>query len=148
MADSSSRRTDADNELGHLLWEVGARATMLQEVALVDVSLTPAMLGVLDSVVAHPGITVGDMAEHLPKSQQAISQTVSRLAARALIERHPGSGRSVQLHVTAAGLVAHQRGSQIERTVAKRLHDALGAADHERLRKLLMQARSALETLR
>lgn len=138
-----SERPEIDR-LGHLLWEVSARNSLITEAALAVTTLTPAGVGVLDQIVTHPGTTIADITRRAPKSQQAISQVVSRLEKLGYVERRLAGGRSVGLHATEAGTRAHAEGIAIEDAVESRMQEALGAERYQRLRELLAEARPVM----
>ena len=78
------------HRIGHLLWEVETRVSLLGEAGLGDTPLTLPALGLLDMVSLWPGSTVGELSRRTPKTQQAISQIVSRLEKLGYIERRLG----------------------------------------------------------
>lgn len=130
--------------LGHLLWEVSARTSALGEAALAATPLTFPSLGVLDQITSQPGITIAEIARRLPTSQQATSQVAARLEKLGFIERRVASGRSIGLHVTAAGAAARAAGNAIEATFEAELETTLGAERYAELRRLLDEARAIL----
>ena len=134
--------------LGDLLWEVTTYVELLGEAELADTSLTLPSSGMLQTVLAVPGITVAEMSRRMPKTQQAISQVAARLEKLGLLERRVGSGRGVGLFVTDEGRRAAEQGAAREREVEQRLHEALGDKRYEQLRRLLGESRAIFRELR
>jgi len=90
--------------LGHLLWEVGSRVSLLGEAALARTPLTSRMAGTLEAVDANPGTSIAEISRKVPVSPQAVSQVAERLEGLGYLERRSGErGRGVALHVTEAG---------------------------------------------
>jgi DNA-binding MarR family transcriptional regulator len=142
--DADDRR---DHTLGHLLWDVSARTAQLSEAAMAHTTLTPSTAGLLDAIASEPGITTAEIARRVPKTPQAISQTVARLEKLGYIERRLAGGRAIGLHITAAGAAAHAAGSAAEDASEARLRAALGARRYEALRQLLEEARTIIAGL-
>jgi DNA-binding MarR family transcriptional regulator len=141
---AGARNFDDARRLGHLLWEVGARAGSLTESALAGLPLTPASAGVLDVVAASPGASIAEISRWLPTSHQG----VSRLERLGFLERRLGArGYGVSLFITDTGasslLDANERLADAER----RLVEALGAEEHDELVSRLDRARVLLEAL-
>ncbi len=132
------------HRLAHLLWETTARVALLAEAELADTPLTTASLGLLDVIVALPGITVAEISRQMPRTQQSISQTVARLQKLGYIERRLGPRRGVGLHITKAGQQVHLEGTTRENAFDRRLEQLLGAERHRNLCALLEQAREQL----
>lgn len=135
------------DRLGHLLWEVSSRNTLITETALAATTLTPAGVGVLDQIVTTPGTTIADITRRAPKTQQAISQVVARLEKLGYVERRLAGGRSVGLHATQDGVRAHAEAIAVEDEVEARMRAALGAKRYERLRELLAEVRPVMKDL-
>jgi DNA-binding MarR family transcriptional regulator len=130
--------------LGHLLWEVSARTSVLGEAALADSPLTLPSVGLLDQVATQPGITIAEIARRMPKTQQAVSQVAARLERLGFIERRVANGRSAALYITDAGARARAEANAIEQASEARLESALGPDRYERLRALLEEARAVV----
>jgi DNA-binding MarR family transcriptional regulator len=130
--------------LHDLLWEVSAYAEMRGEAALADLGLTLPSNGLLDAIVNEPGVTVAEMSRRVPKSQQAISQVVTRLERAGFVERRLGSGRGVGLYATEAGREISARGVDRELAVEAEMLALLGNERYESLRALLLEARPIL----
>ena len=130
--------------LGHLLWEVSARTSVLGEAALADSPLTLPSVGLLDQVATQPGITIAEIARRMPKTQQAVSQVAARLERLGFIERRVANGRSAALYITDAGARARAEANAIEQASEARLESALGPDRYERLRALLEEAREVV----
>lgn len=130
--------------LGHLLWEVSARAGMLGEAEMAGTPLTLPSSGMLQLIAAEPGITIAEITRRTPKTQQAVSQIVARLEKLGYVDRRLGSGRGVGLSVTETGLKACADGVAFEARFERRLRELFGEARYGQLRELLEQARDLL----
>ncbi len=135
---------DRADRLGHELWEVSTMVGLRCEAALSDTRLSLSSNGMLDTIGAHPGITIAEIARRLPVTQQAVSQVAARLQKLGYLERRVGPGRGVGLHLTAAGRRASQEGNRREQGVEAGLRERLGAARYDDLRRLLDEARELL----
>jgi DNA-binding MarR family transcriptional regulator len=133
------------HRIGHLLWEVEARVRLLGEAELGDAPLTLAALGVLDMVSVWPGSTVSELSRQTPKTQQAVSQVVSRLERLGYVERRLGTGRGVGLYITDAGTAARELGHGGEEAYERKVRDLFGEARFVQLKQLLEEARELLE---
>lgn len=132
------------HRLGHLLWQVAAQTSVLGDAEFAQSSLSIPLTGLLDQIEDTPGITVTDISRRLPTTQQSVSEAAKRLEKLGYIERRLGSGRGVGLHLTAAGVEAHQYARQLEETFEQRLRDWIGDDDYTQLRTLLGRARDEL----
>ncbi|WP_194898504.1 MarR family winged helix-turn-helix transcriptional regulator [Catenulispora pinisilvae] len=130
--------------LSDLLWEVSAHVELLGESALADLPITTASSGMLMTVHAEPGITVADITRRMPKSQQAVSQIVTRLEKLGLIERRVRQGRGVALHLTAEGRKMAEAAFTRERATDEQLVAILGRERHDALRQVLVESRALL----
>jgi DNA-binding MarR family transcriptional regulator len=130
--------------LHDLLWEVSAYAEMRGEAALADLGLTLPSNGLLDAIVNEPGVTVAEMSRRIPKTQQAISQVVTRLERGGFVERRVGSGRGVGLYPTEAGRAISAHGVERELGAEAEMRELLGDERYESLRALLLEARPIL----
>jgi DNA-binding MarR family transcriptional regulator len=127
--------------LGHLLWEVGARVSLLSEVALARTQLTPRSAGMLEAVRSDPGTSVAEISRRLPISPQAVSQVIVRLEKGGFIERRSGErGRGVALFMTAAGEAALAEAEERKEAFDRELGEALGEERHAELVRLLQEA--------
>jgi DNA-binding MarR family transcriptional regulator len=133
------------HRIGHLLWEVETRVSLLGEAELGDTPLTLPALGVLDMVSTWPGSTVAELSRQTPKTQQAISQVVARLEKLGYLERRLGTGRGVGLYITDAGAGAREQGHRREESYERKVSDLLGEARFLELKQLLEEARELLE---
>src|SRR4051794_38964349 len=133
------------DRLRHLLWEVSWRANALTESAFADVTIGYAGIGLLDHVIAEPGITAAEVARRLPKTAQAIGQTAARLEKLGLLERRLAAGRGVGLHATPAGERAWREGDAAEVAAEERLKELLGAERYATLLASLDDTRTALD---
>jgi len=129
------------DRLGHLLWEVGARVSLLGEAALARTPLTSRMAGMLEVVVANPGTSIAEISRKVPVSPQAVSQVVVRLEGLGYLERRPGErGRGVALHVTAAGEEVLGEAEERKEALNRELVEALGEERYAELVRLLREA--------
>jgi DNA-binding MarR family transcriptional regulator len=133
------------HRIGHLLWEVEARVSLLGEAELRDSPLTLPALGLLDMLTLWPGSTVSELSRRTPKTQQAISQVVARLERLGYLERRLGAGRGVGLYVTDAGRAARELGHRGEEEYERKVRDLFGEARFQQLKQLLEEARELLE---
>ncbi len=137
---SSADIPDRDR-LGHLLWEVGARVSMLGEEALARTPLTSRMAGILEAIMADPGTSIAEMSRKVPVSPQAVSQVVVRLEGMGYLERRSGErGRGVALHITAAGEKAFAEADERKAALNAELAETLGEERHAELVRLLREA--------
>jgi DNA-binding MarR family transcriptional regulator len=131
---------DREN-LGHLLWEVGARVSLLSEAALARTPLTPRAAGMLEAVNSDPGTSIAEISRRLPVSPQAVSQVVVRLEGAGFLERRSGErGRGVALFMTAAGEKALAEAVERKNAFDRELAEALGKERHAELVRLLTEA--------
>jgi DNA-binding MarR family transcriptional regulator len=127
--------------LGHLLWEVGARVSLLSEAALARTPLSPRAAGMMEAVTSDPGTSIAEISRRLPVSPQAVSQVLTRLEASGYIERRPGErGRGVALFVTAEGEKALAIADARKESFDRELAEALGEERHAELVRLLTEA--------
>ena len=133
-----------DEHLGHLLWELSARVIALGEQRFAKLELSRPALGLLDILASQPGISIAEIARQQPKTQQAISQVVARLETLGLLARKLVRGRTIALYLTAAGTRARSEGTAAEVAFEAELEATLGRTTYTRLRKALIEARSAL----
>jgi DNA-binding MarR family transcriptional regulator len=126
--------------LGHLLWEVGARVSLLGEAALARTALSSRMAGMLEAIAADPGTSMAEISRKVPVSPQAVSQVVVRLEALGYLERRPGErGRGVALFVTEAGRKVFTEADERKEALNQELSAALGEERHEELVRLLTE---------
>jgi DNA-binding MarR family transcriptional regulator len=137
--------------LGHLLWEVSARATQLSDARLAEaethIPLSSSAVGLLDQIATEPGTTIATIARRSPKTPQAVSQVVARLEKHGLVERRLSGGRAIGLHITAKGTEVRAAGNAAEDAFEAQLEGALGTERYDALRRLLDEARTVLEEL-
>jgi len=127
--------------LGHLLWEVGARVSLLGEAALARTPLTSRMAGILEAIVADPGTSIAEISRKVPVSPQAVSQVVVRLEGIGYLERRSGErGRGVALHITEAGKEAFAEADERKAALNRELAETLGEERHAELIRLLQEA--------
>ena len=124
-----------------MLWEVGARVSLLSEAALARTPLTPRAAGMLEAIASDPGTSFAEISRRLPVTPQAVAQVAVRLEDSGFIERRPAErGRGVALYITAAGEkalgVAKERKEAFDREIAA----ALGEERHAELVRLLTEA--------
>jgi DNA-binding MarR family transcriptional regulator len=127
--------------LGHLLWEVGSRVSLLSEAALARTKLTPRAAGTLEAIAADPGTSFAEISRRLPVTPQAVAQVTARLEEAGFVERRAGErGRGVALYVTAAGETALGGANERKAAFDGELAAALGDERHAELVRLLTEA--------
>jgi DNA-binding MarR family transcriptional regulator len=127
--------------LGHLLWEVGSRVSLLSEAALARTPLTPRAAGMLEAIAADPGTSFAEISRRLPVTPQAVAQVTARLEEAGFVERRAGErGRGVALHITTAGETALEAAKERKTAFDRDLAAALGEERHAELVRLLTEA--------
>lgn len=127
--------------LGHLLWEVGARVSLMSEAALARTPLSPRAAGMLESIAADPGTSFAEISRRLPVTPQAVAQVTARLEEAGFVERRAGErGRGVALHITKAGNAALETAKERKEDFDRELAAALGEERHAELVRLLTEA--------
>src|ERR1700761_6828349 len=142
--DGTPVERDWDRQVHHLLWETYTRMALLAEEQFDEAALTMATTGTLDLIGTWPGSTVADLSRRTPKTQQAISQIVSRLEKRGLVERRVGPGRGVGIYLPQAGIDARAAGTELELRFEDRLKKVFGDELYAELFTVLRDARSRL----
>jgi DNA-binding MarR family transcriptional regulator len=127
--------------LGHLLWEVGSRVSLLSEAALARTPLTPRAAGMLEAIASDPGTSFAEISRRLPVTPQAVAQVTARLEEAGFVERRAGErGRGVALYITAAGETALETAKERKTAFDRDLAVALGEERHAELVRLLTEA--------
>lgn len=127
--------------LGHLLWEVGARVSLMSEAALARTECTPRSAGMLEAIRSDPGTTMAEISRRLPVTPQAVGQVVTRLEKLGFIERSSsGRGRGVRLFITEAGEAALAEAVERKEAFDRELAAALGEERHAELVRLLTES--------
>jgi DNA-binding MarR family transcriptional regulator len=127
--------------LGHLLWEVGSRVSLLSEAALARTPLTPRAAGMLEAIASDPGTSFAEISRRLPVTPQAVAQVTARLEDSGFVERRPGErGRGVALHITKEGETALEAAKERKGAFDSDLAAALGEERHAELVRLLTEA--------
>jgi DNA-binding MarR family transcriptional regulator len=127
--------------LGHLLWEVGSRVSLLSEAALARTPLTPRAAGMLEAIATDPGTSFAEISRRLPVTPQAVAQVTARLEKQGFVERRAGErGRGVALHITAEGEAALEVAKEHKSAFDRDLAAALGEERHAELVRLLTEA--------
>jgi DNA-binding MarR family transcriptional regulator len=127
--------------LGHLLWEVGSRVSLLSEAALARTPLTPRAAGMLEAIASDPGTSFAEISRRLPVTPQAVAQVTARLEDAGFVERRAGErGRGVALYITAAGETALEAAKERKSAFDRELAAALGEERHSELVRLLTEA--------
>jgi DNA-binding MarR family transcriptional regulator len=127
--------------LGHLLWEVGSRVSLLSEAALARTPLTPRAAGMLEAIASDPGTSFAEISRRLPVTPQAVAQVTARLEEAGFVERRAGErGRGVALYITAAGETALEAAKERKTAFDRDLAAALGEERHAELVRLLTEA--------
>ena len=148
LSGSGDASMGGKTQMNDLLWEVTTYVELMGEAALAGTPLTLPSSGMLEGVLAEPGITVAEMSRRLPKTQQAISQLAARLEKLGFLERRLRSGRGVGLFVTDAGREIAHEGRRREQELDRRVRALLGEQRYEELRQLLIESRSILRAAR
>lgn len=134
--------------LGHLLWEVGARVSLMSEAALARTECTPRSAGMLEAIRSDPGTTMAEISRRLPVTPQAVSQVVTRLEKLGFIERSGSArGRGVRLFITEAGEAALAEAVERKEAFDRELAAALGEERHAELVRLLTESLPIVTTL-
>jgi DNA-binding MarR family transcriptional regulator len=131
-------------EVHHLLWECYMLMLPLGDVVFDDSDLSMALSGTLDLIGTWPGSTAAELARRGPKTQQAVSQTVTRLEKAGYVERRVGRGRGVELYLTDRGERARAEGHRREDLLEDRLRSIFGADTYAQLVEQLSVARERL----
>jgi DNA-binding MarR family transcriptional regulator len=127
--------------LGHLLWEVGSRVSLLSEAALARTRCTPRSAGILEAIASDPGTSFAEISRRLPVTPQAVAQIVARLEETGFVERRAGErGRGVALHITPEGKAALEVAKEHKAAFDADLAAALGEERHADLVRLLTEA--------
>lgn len=127
--------------LGHMLWEVGARVSLLSEAALARTPLTPRAAGMLEAIASDPGTSFAEISRRLPVTPQAVAQVTARLEDSGFVERRPAErGRGVALYITAAGEAALAVAKERKEAFDQEIAAALGEERHAELVRLLTEA--------
>jgi DNA-binding MarR family transcriptional regulator len=127
--------------LGHLLWEVGSRVSLLSEAALARTPLTPRAAGMLEAIASDPGTSFAEVSRRLPVTPQAVAQVVTRLEKSGFVERRPGErGRGIALYITKEGEAALAVAQEHKTAFDRELAAALGEERHAELVRLLTEA--------
>jgi DNA-binding MarR family transcriptional regulator len=134
--------------LGHLLWEVGSRVSLLSEAALARTPLTPRAAGMLEAIASDPGTSFAEVSRRLPVTPQAVAQVTARLEKAGFVERRTGErGRGVALHITKEGEAALELAKDQKSAFDRELAAALGEERHAELVRLLTEALPIVVTM-
>ncbi len=127
--------------LGHLLWEVGSRVSLLSEAALARTPLTPRAAGMLEAIASDPGTSFAEISRRLPVTPQAVAQVAVRLEEAGFVERRAGErGRGVALYITEPGEAALATAQERKAAFDREIAAALGTERHAELVRLLSEA--------
>jgi DNA-binding MarR family transcriptional regulator len=127
--------------LGHLLWEVGARVSLLSEAALARTPLSPRAAGMLEVIASDPGTSYAEISRRVPVTPQAVAQVVRRLEESAFVERRAGErGRGIALFITKEGEAALEVAMERKASFDRELAATLGEERHAELVRLLTEA--------
>jgi DNA-binding MarR family transcriptional regulator len=103
-------------------------------IELATVGTTISQLNVLRELAQHPGISSAQLARLAFLTPQTLGQQVIQMEERGLVERRRGSGRRIQLFLTAAGETLLEQGMERTRAVDTKV---LGEFDDGELGHLL-----------
>ncbi|WIB62938.1 MarR family transcriptional regulator [Curtobacterium sp. MCBD17_040] len=123
--------------LGRMVKQAQWRDHRAVDAALHGVGTTLAQWDALRAIATRPGASAHALALVTFQSDQAFGTLTTRMAARGLVERHPGVGRRVRYELTAEGerlLAAGQEAA--DRTLAT-LFAPLDEADRAALTSIL-----------
>jgi len=137
----SSEEIPDRKHLGHLLWEVGSRVSLLSEAALARTPVTPRAAGMLEVIASDPGTSFAEISRRLPVTPQAVAQVTVRLEEAGFVERRAGErGRGVALYITKEGEAALEVAMERKTAFDRELAAALGEERHAELVRLLTES--------
>ncbi|WP_051944363.1 MarR family winged helix-turn-helix transcriptional regulator [Streptacidiphilus rugosus] len=123
---------------GFLLRKAGQRFGELADQALQPLSLTLRQFGVLNVVVAEPGLNQRSVGSKLRIDRTTIVGLIDDLERNGLVERRRGTDRrTFALHVTERGAKTLDRASDEITRVHERFLGALSPGERGMLRELL-----------
>jgi DNA-binding MarR family transcriptional regulator len=95
--------------------------------------LHPSEIHTVHAVGLHPGMNVTTLAAAMGVSRGAVSQMVSRLAAKGLIEKYrlPENEKEVRLRLTTEGTVAFRGHEAQHGWIHRRISERIGDLDPE-----------------
>lgn len=143
--------TETDR-LANQAWEamLTTHATLMREFEAEDVwaDLSMREYDVLYTLSKCPTpVRMGELGQHVLLSQPGLSRLVDRLAQRGLVGRSPDpeDGRSVLVHLTAAGA---ERQKAVGRRHARSVARAMAVLTPDELRQLQLLTRRLIKTAR
>lgn len=97
----------------------------------------------------HKDITATELAGFLGISKSAISQMITRLVEKDLVEKHqnPENGKEMFLRLSAKGMVAYLGHEQYHAKIYTRMNEKLGPMSDEQFRFLLKILHAVEETI-
>lgn len=107
--------------------------------ALTGVGATLAQWDALRAIAREPGSSARALAEETFQSEQAFGTLANRLAARGLIDRTAGHGRTIEHRLTATGAQVLAAGNRVADEVLADSFVDLSAAEHITLLNLLLR---------
>ncbi|MEU8844284.1 MarR family winged helix-turn-helix transcriptional regulator [Streptomyces roseus] len=126
-------------ELGRAVKQAQYRQHRALDSALSAAGTTLAQWDALRAISRSPGASARELAAATFQTEQAFGTLAGRLAAQALIERRPGSGRRIEHHLTPSGEQVLAAGHKIADKVLAAHFSALPGADRATLLDLLQR---------
>jgi DNA-binding MarR family transcriptional regulator len=123
------------DDIGLLLVQLGFHVGGRFAAALAPTGLEPRDFGVLQRVVAGPGISQQALGQLLGISATRLVFLIDDMESKGLVERRtsPTDRRARALHATAAGRAALKKADKVRRQEAGRLGASLGPAARAQL---------------
>ena len=112
------------------------------DAALRPLGATARLVGVLEQVRRHPGLSAAGLARALQITPQSIAPVIGELQARGLVagSEHPGRRASASFAVTAAGDAFLEQGSRLMDAAQARLLDGFSSRERAEIMRLLDRA--------
>lgn len=137
--------------IGELLRNPNAARVRFVEQGFADAghpAIRPPHFPILEYIDREHGSRVSYLAQHANITAQAMGELVDHLAAHGYVERvpDPADGRARLVRLTERGHAAYGVAAVIVTDLERRWSAAMGADDFQRLKQLLGQLWSAIET--
>jgi len=107
--------------------------------ALKKHDLTLPQMGIMFDVARAPGASSASLARARQLTPQTMSEIITRLERDGLLERRPRHGRTLGLHLTAAGTARLAKAGSAAVKIEREMLAGLSATDQGRLRDLLFK---------
>ncbi|HEV2250996.1 MAG TPA: MarR family winged helix-turn-helix transcriptional regulator [Candidatus Limnocylindria bacterium] len=105
--------------------------------ALAKHQLTLPQVGVMFDVARTPGVSSAGVARARHMTPQTLSEIITGLEREGLVERRPRRGRTLGLHLTAAGAARLAKAGSAAAGIEREMLAGLSAKDQERFRQLI-----------